>query len=106
MEENADDSAVDCSLREEVRELRAQLADLFLVNDDIRDRLNDLENDEGTEDAEEEKSADDSADDYYHDPGENLEAEGRDMELFGSFYTSFADGDQTCFWRYGGVGHT
>jgi uncharacterized protein YceH (UPF0502 family) len=42
VEESADDSAVDCSLREEVREVRAQLNDLFLENDDIRDRLNDL----------------------------------------------------------------
>ena len=74
-------AAVDCSLREEVRELRAQLADLFLANDDIRDRLNDVENDEDTEDAEEEEAEEKSADDYYRDPGETLEAEDREIEL-------------------------
>jgi regulator of replication initiation timing len=74
-------AAVDCSLREEVRELRAQLADLFLENDDIRDRLNDLENDEDTEDAEEEEAAEKSADDYYRDPGEDLDAADREMEM-------------------------
>jgi regulator of replication initiation timing len=68
VEESADVSAVDCSLREEVREARAQLNDLFLENDDIRDRLNDLENDADTEDAEEEGEAEKSADDYYRDP--------------------------------------
>ena len=69
-------AAVDCSLREEVRGLRAQLADLCLENDDIRDRLNDLENDEDTEEA-----AEKSDDDYYRDPGEDLDAADREMEM-------------------------
>jgi hypothetical protein len=74
-------AAINCSLREEVRELRAQLADLFLDNDDIRNRLNDLENDEDTEDAAEDAAEATSADDYYRDPGEHLEAADREMEM-------------------------
>ena len=64
-----------------MRELHAQLADLFLDNDDIRDRLNDLENDEDTEDAAEDAAEETSADDYYRDPGEHLEAADREMEM-------------------------
>jgi hypothetical protein len=73
--------ADDCSLQEEVRELRAQLADLSLENDDIRDRLNDLEYGAGTEDAEEEEAEEKSAKDYYRDPGEDLDAADREMEM-------------------------
>ena len=43
--------------------------------------MNDLENDEDTEDAEEEEEAEKIADDYYRDPGEDLDAADREMEM-------------------------